>query len=59
MVEIICAVISGIFAVISAIFGGISIYKSEQINHQRINSGDNCNNIQMGVNNNDKKKPRN
>ena len=59
MTEIICAIISGIFALISAIFGGISIYNSKQKNNQKINSGDNCNNIQLGENNNDKKKSRN
>ena len=59
MVEIICAVISGIFAVISAIFGSISIYNNKNTNNQKIESGNNCNNIQLGENNNDKKKSRN
>jgi len=59
MVEIICTIISGIFAIISAIFGGISIYNNKQINKQNISSGDNCNNIQFGENNHDKKKSRN
>lgn len=59
MVEIICAIISGVFALISTIFGGISIYINKQINKQNISSGDNCNNIQIGGNYHDKKKSRN
>ena len=59
MIEIICTIISGIFAIISAIFGGISIYSSKQTNKQNISSGNNCNNIQCGENNHDKKKSRN
>lgn len=59
MVEIICAIISGIFAIISAVFGGISIYNNKQIHKQNISSGNNCNNIQFGENNHDKKKSRN
>ena len=59
MVEIICTILSGIFAIISTIFGGISIYNNKQANKQNIWSGDNCNNIQLGENNNDKKKSRN
>lgn len=59
MVEIICTIISGIFAIVSAIFGGISIYNSKQTNKQNIASGNNCNNIQLGENNHDKKKSRN
>ena len=59
MVEIICAIISGVFALISTVFGGISIYFNKQINKQNISSGDNCNNVQIGENNHDKKKSRN
>lgn len=59
MVEIICTILSGLFAIISAIFGGISIYNYKQINKQNISSGDNCSNIQFGENNHDKKKSRN
>lgn len=56
MIEIICTILSGIFAVISAIFGGISIYNTRQSNKQNISSGNNCNNIQFGENHHDKDK---
>lgn len=56
MIEIICAIISGVFAIISAVFGGISIYNCKQSNKQNISSGNNCNNMQFGENNHDKNK---
>lgn len=56
MIEIICAIISGVFAIISAVFGGISIYNCKQSNKQNLSSGNNCNNMQFGENNHDKNK---
>ena len=50
MEEIVCAIISGIFALISTIFGGISIYNHKQQNKQNIKSGNNCINTQFGEN---------
>ena len=48
MIEIICAIISGVFAVVSAVFGGITIHYSKKINKQNITSGNNSKNIQIG-----------
>lgn len=56
MTEIICTILSGVFAIISAVFGGISIYNHKQLNKQRISSGNDCTNIQVGENNHDKNK---
>ena len=52
MIELICTIISGVFAVISAIFSGITIHCSKKINKQKISSGNNSNNIQVGELNN-------
>ena len=51
-VQIICTIISGIFALISVIFGSIAITihvrNNKTVKVQKQKSGDNSNNVQVG-----------